>query len=253
MKDETRPGRATAPRPGRDIVRAVSLPVLRSRTPADLQRAREKIPWIDDDEVRDLETKSPVGAAALGLFTWGGGRLYVGDGLRGGLAIAALIAWLAAGAVVPATIGGLVYWGVGTLSAIWSYLSAKAINRFVSTATELRLRAGPDPSAYRLLAAAATAQPGLAAAIPSAPAPAASADGRHADLVDRLRKVAALGHAGVLHEAEVRDRKIDLLSAVTPGTRVELDELLFALLPLRDEGVLSQEDYDFVKRLGGDL
>ena len=230
----------------------------RPKTPADLQRARERIDWIDDDDLPELETKSRPGAALLGFFTWGGGRIYLGDLPRGFVGILFLVAWVAAAPLLPEALGPLIYTLVGGASAIWSYQDAKSINRFCATRTDLMLRQGPDPSAYRLLAAAATVQPDLAGALPpgrpsAAPPPSAvaagSSHGRHGPLVDSLRKVAALHRAGVLHEAEVRDRKVDLLTAAAPGSRAELDELLFALLPLGDEGVLEPDDFELLKQL----
>ena len=233
----------------------------RPKTPADLQRAREQIDWIDDDDLPELETKSRPGAALLGFFTWGGGRLYLGDLPRGFVGILLLFAWAGAAKLMPDALGGLIYMLVGGASAIWSYQDARAVNRFCATRTELMLRQGPDPSAYRLLAAAASVQPELAGALPPgrpAAAPPAGplagptagpADGPHGPLVDSLRKVAALHRAGVLHQAELRDRKVDLLTAAAPGSRAELDELLFALLPLGDEGVLEPDDFELLKQL----
>jgi hypothetical protein len=232
------------------MMRAVSLIGLRPKTPADLERARAQLAWVDDDDLGELEVKSRPGAALLGFFTWGGGRLYLGDLPRGFALIILLAAWVGISPFFPAFLGPLLYMTIGTASAAWSYQGARAVNRFVATRTDLALRAGPDPSAYRLLAAAAAVDPGLAVP-PEIVARTAPATGPHAELIERLRKVMALRRAGVLHDTEVRDRKIDLLSAAAPGTRAELDELLFALLPLGDEGVLDSEDFDFLKQLGG--
>jgi hypothetical protein len=232
------------------MMRAVTVLGLRPKTHADLERARENIDWVDDDDLGELESKSRFGATLLGLFTWGGGRVYVGDLPKGLGLIGLLIAWIAVAPFLPAALGPLVYMLVGAGSAAWSYQGARGINRFVSTRTDLQLRAGPDPSAYRLLAAAASVNPNLPAPppLPAAPPP---ATGPHAELIDRLRKVAHLRRAGVLHETELRDRKCDLLTAAAPPTRAELDELLYALLPLGDEGVLDTEDFEFLKALGG--
>jgi hypothetical protein len=232
------------------MMRAVTVLGLRPKTHADLERAREKIDWVDDDDLGELESKSRPGAALLGLFTWGGGRVYLGDLPKGLGMIGLLIAWLAIAPFFPAALGPLVYMLVGAGSSMWSYQGARAVNRFVSTRTDLQLRAGPDPSAYRLLAAAASVNPNLAPP-PQLAAPPAPAAGPYAELIDRLRKIAQLRRSGVLHETEVRDRKIDLLSAAAPPTRAELDELLYALLPLGDEGVLDSEDFEFLKQVGG--
>jgi hypothetical protein len=230
----------------------VPLPVTRPKTPVDLARARERISWVEDDDLAEVESKSKVGAAALGFFTWGGGRLYIGDILRGVGAIGALIAWMVVSSYLPESLGTAVYAAVGAACGLWSYRGAKAVNRFAATATELRLRQGPDPSAYRLLTAAASANPALAGALPPPAAEGSGPPGPHADVVERLRKVAALHHRGVLRDSEARERRVDLLTAVAPSDRAELDELLFALLPLVDEGVLTREDFDFVMQIGGE-
>lgn len=220
---------------------------LAARTTADLERARDAVDWVSDDDLRDVESKSTPGATALGALTWGGSHLYLGD-IRVGLAgIVALIGWVA---LAPASVGAIGYWLVGALSAVWSYRRARAVNRFVAIRNELALRQGPDPSTYRLLAAAAAANPALAPMLPALPAGRPAASPHHAPLVDRLRKLAALHRAGVLHDPELHDRKIDLLAEATPATRDELDELLYALLPLADEGVLGADDFDFLKRIG---
>jgi len=235
------------------IMPPVTVPGLRPRTTADLERARDQVDWVDDDDLRDLETKSTLGATLLGMFTWGGGHLYLGD-VRVGLAsVAGLIGWVVITASIafdPLTAG---FWIGGLLNAIWSYRRTRAVNRFVGIRNELALRQGPDPSTYRLLTAAAAANPALAHALPALPAPAAPPPpGPHSALIDQLRKVAVLGRAGVLHAAEVRERKVDLLTAAVPASRAELDELLFALLPLADEGVLVQDDFEYIKQLGAD-
>lgn len=223
---------------------------LRPKTPEDLARARERIAWVDDDDLGEVESKSRLGAAVLGFFTWGGGRLYLGDVPRGVGLIALLVAWTAAAPLLPAALGPIVYTLLGAGSALWSARDARAVNRFVVTRADLALRAGPNPGAYRLLAAAAAVDPSLAPSLPALPAP-AGADGPHAELIARLRKVVALRRAGVLADAEARDRKLDLLTEAAPATRADLDDLLFALLPLGDEGVLEPDDFEFLKRVGG--
>lgn len=224
------------------------------KTPADLERARSRVGWIDDDDLDDLESKSLPGATLLALFTWGGGRLYLRDIPRGAGLLVMLVAWLSVSSALPAALGPLVYWMVGGAAAWWTYRDARAINRLVATRSELALRQGPDPSAYRLLASAAAVNPALAGAVPQLPALAPSdapPAGPHAEVVDRLRKIAALVRAGVLHPTEARARKIDVLEAAAPATTAALDELLFALLPLGKEGVLDAEDFELLKQLGG--
>ena len=232
---------------------AVTLPGLGPRTTADLARARDRIDWVDDDDLRDLDSKSSFGAALLSFFTGGGGHLYVGD-IRTGIAgIAAWFGWVVIAAnVLPDPIGPIGSTLLGALNAVWSYRRSRAVNRFVAIRNELALRQGPDPSTYRLLAAAAVANPALAKALPALPAPAEApaTTGPHAALIDQLRKLAALHRGGVLHQAELQERKIDLLTQAVPATRTELDDLLYALLPLADEGVLSRDDFEYLKQLG---
>ena len=222
--------------------------VLRLKSAADLERSRAEIGWIDDDDLRDLESRSRFGATVLGFFTWGGGRLYVGDVGRGLALIGLLIAWGALAPLLPAVLGPIVYTLVGAGAAMWSHEGARAINRFAATRNELALRAGPDPASYRLLVGAATVDPSLT--VPSLGFAAAPASGPHTPLIERLRKLAALRHAGVINETELRDRKVGLLDAAAAAAPDHVDDLMFALLPLRDEGVLTPDDFEFVKQLG---
>jgi hypothetical protein len=226
--------------------------VFRAKTPADLEQARQAVGWLDDDDLRETERKSRAGAGLLGFFTWGGGRLYLGDIPRGVGGIALLVAWSVVAGVLPAAVGSLGFVLAGLAGAAWSYRDAKCINRFVAIRDELQLRAGPPPSAYRLLAAAAAVDPGLAHAVPPSVLQApATASGPHAPLLERLRKLAALRTAGVITEPELQERKLELLEQAAPASTAELDELMFALLPLRDEGVLLPEDFELLKQLGG--
>jgi hypothetical protein len=232
---------------------------LRSKTPADLQRARERVPWVDDDDLREVERKSRGGAAALSFFTWGGGHLYVGDMGKGSALIAALIAWLALGSSLAGPVAPAIFLVVSVLSSVWSFRKAQDVNRFVGTRNEVLLRQGADASGYRLLHEAAAVNPVLAGALPAAPMPLLTAGahpgvgqpGPHADLAARLRKLASLRQAGIISDGELHSRKIDLLSEAAPASPDELDELLYALLPLSDEGVLDTDDFDFLKQLGG--
>jgi hypothetical protein len=235
------------------------LPGLRAKTPADLARARERVPWVDDEDLREVERKSRAGAAALSFFTWGGGHLYVGDTKKGAALIVALFAWVAASGALPEAIGSTVVFVVSVLSAVWSYRKAQDVNRFVGTRNEVMLRQGPDPSAYRLLHEAAAVNPNLVPALPASPAPLLAAGappgeghaGPHGELTARLRKLASLRQADIITDAELRSRKIDILSELAPASADELDDLLYALLPLAGEGVLDTDDFDFLKQLGG--
>lgn len=232
------------------------IPGLRSKTPADLQRARERVPWVDDDDLREVERKSRGGAAALSFFTWGGGHLYVGDVKKGSVLIAALVAWFAAAGVLG-PVAPAIFFMVSVFSSVWSFRKAQEVNRFVGTRNEVLLRQGADASGYRLLHEAAAVNPALAGALPAAPTPLLTAGahpgqpGPYAELAARLRKLASLRQAGIISDGELRSRKIDILSEAAPSSPDDLDELLYALLPLSDQGVLDTDDFDFLKQLGG--
>ncbi len=234
-------------------------PVLPAKTRQDLELARREIGWIDDHHLRDLESRSPVGAALLGLFTWGGGRIFTGDTIRGIGAIGLLVCWVVLGSVLPGSLAAAGYWLGGALAAAWSVQGARSVNRFCAIRNELLLTERAGGEHQHLLAGAVAVQPALAAAVP-APAPAqpaapapAPATGPYAVLIDRLRKLASLRKAGVIVDAEHRSRKIDVLAeAASAVGAAELEDLMFALLPLRDEGVLLAEDFDLMKQLGGD-
>jgi hypothetical protein len=65
-----------------------------------------------------------------------------------------------------------------------------------------------------------------------------------------LRKLADLRAAGVLSDVEHRERKIEVLGDLvntSPGGR---EDILHDLLALRVQGVLEDEDIQFVKELG---
>lgn len=215
---------------------------------------------MDDEDLREVERKSRGGAAALSFFTWGGGHVYVGDTGKGVALIGALVAWLVAGSYFGA-VGPAVFLVVSVLSSVLSFRKAQDVNRFVGTRNEIMLRQGADASAYRLLHEAAAVNPGLASALPPAPVPLLTAGaapgmvagpvGPHAELATRLRKVASLRQAGIISDAELRSRKIDILSEAAPASADELDEILYALVPLANEGVLDNDDFEFLKQLGG--
>ena len=242
------------------------LPGLRPRTTADLQRAREQIPWVEDDDLRSVEYKSLASAGALSFFTWGGGHLYVGKPLQGFSLLAALLTF--ATLVPSGSLATAIYFVVSLATTFLSVRNAKDLNRFVAIRNEVALLQGPDPSAYRLLTAAAMADPSLAAALPAgtkragtetggesgkteATEPASPPAPRYAALLERLRKLVALHRAGVLTDVELHDRKLDLLQDAAPATREELDDLLYELLPLAGEAVLDEDDFEFLKQVGG--
>jgi hypothetical protein len=218
---------------------------VRPKTRVDLERARDEIKWVEEDDLSELESKSRLGAALLGFFTWGGGRVFVGDVGKGVAAIGGLIGWVALSSVFPPALGPLVYMAGGTIGALWANEGAARVNRFVRARNQLHLNEGAGPSGYRLLAAAAAVDPNLVSALPTFGVGPASP---HAETVDRLRKLAALHTAGVINETELKDRKVDLFTEL--GSKAgDLDELMYALLPLRHEGVLFPEDFEFLKQV----
>ncbi len=192
--------------------------------------------------------------------------------------IGGLVALMAASGALPGGLGGIA-WAVGSvLSSISSYRKAKRINKFVATRTEVMLnQGGVGPSGYRLLEAAATSAPSVAAGLapghpppmalpaPASPGPggqapqlpgygpghAPHAGGPYAETGDRLRKLAELYRAGVIDDTQLRDRKVEVLSAAVPADRGQFDDLMYALLPLVDEAILDNEDIHFLKQLGG--
>ena len=224
--------------------------MLPTKTRQDLDLARKEVEWIDDQDLRDLESRSQVGSALLGLFTWGGGRLMAGDLARGIGGIAALVVWMALASVLP---GGLItagYWIGGALGAAWAVQGTRARNRFCAIRNELLLTERSGAAQHLLPAGPQPALGNLGA--PPSPAPSAPANGPHASLIDRLRKLASLRKAGVIDDSEHKSRKIDVLSeAASAIPSADLEDLMFALLPLRNEGVLVTEDFDLMKELGG--
>jgi hypothetical protein len=105
--------------------------------------------------------------------------------------------------------------------------------------------------------AAAAVQLGALPVMPAAatsrtpPDTVAQTPSRYRELVDKLRKLATLREAGVISELEHKERKIDLISDVASGLgRDEADDLLFDLLPLLQQGTITEEDIEFIKSLG---
>ena len=236
------------------------IPGLTQKRPVDLIRAREEISWVADDDLEDVEPRSAAAAAALSFFTWGGGHIMAFDRWRGTGLIAALIATLILFANVtflPGVLLTLILLAGGAAFAYDAYRRARAITRFARTRAQLRIAGVADPAHYRLLASAAAVDPNIAGSVPAL-APMVAQGGlridgpgltapRHADLLDQLRKLYALRAAGIITDLELSERKIDMLAAIAPDDRAALDQLLFELLPLADEGVLEPADFEFLK------
>jgi hypothetical protein len=261
------------------------LPGLRPKTPADLIRARQAIPWVQDDDLDELEPHSAAGGATLSFFTWGGGQLKAADRWRGAALIAALVLTVVLFSAVS-FLPGWLFWAlwavVGSVSAFDAYRRVKAVRKFALTRTQVQMSGYTNVNNYRLLASAAAVDPHMVGAVPAlapalgvspnmSPHPpqaqgnpayantvampatgprfevASPAGPRHVELADQLRKLYALRAAGVISDVELRERKVDILAAVAPDDRAALDQLLYELLPLADEGVLESADFEFLK------
>jgi hypothetical protein len=198
--------------------------------PSDLGTARKELTWIADRDLGALTRRDASEAIVLSVFFGGGGHLYVGDTLRGVLLLAADLA-----AVVLTGVHGMAWplWlGVGVVASVFSFRKAKAINRYVALRDELaHLR--------RPLAQAAQA------ALPALPA----GPGEHAPLVERIRKLGALLQTGLITTTEFSERKIELLTSLGTMSRADIDDLLYELLPLYREGLLAEDDVQFIKQL----
>ena len=224
---------------------------------AEAREHRGALTWVKDADLRTLTPLETNAAWALSLFTGGGGQLLAGQYFLGAGLIAADLLLL------------YLYWPLyfvlGVASSVHAFRSARAINRYCAARDAQESKEGPTPSEYRLLAAmhagnpqalvdarqavAAGWQGGAAPATPSAPAVVA---GIQVDsLRERLSQLAALRANGVIDEAEHRERRIDTLSVLKGLDRDEMDQVLFHLLPMINEGFLSQEDVDLLKRMGG--
>jgi hypothetical protein len=178
---------------------------------------------------------------------------------RGAAMITGMLgAIIALAGVLPEAIPILVV-GSSLGSAVDAARRARRINRFARVRSQLALTASGDPAHYRLLASAASVAPTLSGTVPAlaptlpTPAlpPGPAATGKHAVLVERLQKISSLARSKVISEHELRERKVDLLEEAAPENRDALDEMLFELLPLVDQGLLDQADIDFLKQLAG--
>lgn len=233
--------------------------------PSPVEKARAEVDWLDDDDAALVESKDVASAVGLSLISGGGGHFYTGDNMTGiGLTIATFGS-LIAGPILLGPVGLLPAFGIVLGSAVASARKVKKINRYVIERRQHEAATAPHPQAYKLLHAMAKvdargaqqareiAQAGGAQALmPQQPAPPPpQTPSPHQELIDKLRKLAHLRDAKVISDVEHQDRKIDLLSAVASGlSRDEIDDLLFELLPLIQEGTLAEDDVEFVKSLG---
>ncbi len=225
-------------------------PSVPQSSPGALVRSgRKELTWLPDEELAMVEFREPSMAVGLGLVSGGGGFLYTGDTKKGVAGIAAMTFAIACSVALP-TIGWIGLLGVAGWGAVGAWQQSHRINRFLRNKRVADAQvAGHDPT-QKLLASMPGAQNQRVAAPPSL-AMAPHLQGEHDALIVRLQKLAAIAASAVINETECRDRKIDLLSEVASGLGAEeTDSLLFALLPLLDAGVLTEEDLQFVKELG---
>lgn len=218
-----------------------------------VQQTRADLDWVDDKDLLLLTEKSPLAAGALSLFTGGGGQLFVNDYRKGFGFLGAAVGAFALATAVASPLAVLPLLGLCGTSSVLAWRQARAVNRYLASKRHEFEQQSSHPPALRLLAAMQASGPGQGqqrAAPPAAdsepPAPSV-----HQPLLDKLRKVATIHAANALSDSEFRARKIDILNDAASGIpRDDLDELLFALLPLMDEGILTDEDIEFIKELG---
>ena len=226
---------------------ASNLPV---PAPSQVPAKRREVSWIDDDTAAHIDFRETAVAGSLGFFTGGLGHVYNRRWLRGlGMTLGSIGALVAGLSFSPL----LAVWaGIGVVGAVTSVADAKKINRFVLARNDSKQS---DTSAIvGSMAAAQNHLPGLAGPPPQLPGQAAAQPpapaGPHQPLIDRLRQLATLRGSDMLNEVEYQDRKIDVLSEFTGLPRDEIDHLLYALMPLVQEGTLSKDDIEFAKTLG---
>lgn len=231
---------------------------------AEARAHRDDLTWVADADLRTLEQKDTNAAWALSMFFGGGGQLYTGQYAVGAGLIAADIALL--------YFFWPLYFALGAVSSVFAFKNARAINRYLAARDAQQGSDGPNPAEYRLLAAMTAADPrarldaaqmqahGLMAGA-AAPADKGVGKGVGESLIvagidvgaikTRLSQLAALRQNSVVSAEEHRERRIDALDVLKGLSRDEMDEVLFQLIPLINEGYLSQEDITFLKQMGG--
>ena len=222
---------------------------------AEAREHRAALSWVEDADLRTLTPLETNAAAALSFFTGGGGQLLVGQYLLG--------AGLIAADVLLLYLWWPLFFVLGAGSSVLAWRSARAINRYVAARDAHERSSGPTPPEYRLLAAMhandpqslADAQQAAAGwggrGTPGVPAPVNVAGIDIGALRERLSQLAALRANGVIDDAEHRERRVDALGVLQGLDRDEMDQVLFHLLPMINEGYLSSEDVDLLKRMGG--
>lgn len=243
-----------------------NLPVA-APTKQELNDARSRVKWVEDEDLSTLERREPAYAAMLSLFTGGGGQLYNGQ-IKTGLFLMAF--WVFSFAIAIAADGPPIHlMMMGPVTAALAYRRAKQINRYIKArqADELEVarlgtRAALSASASRAAVveqAAIQAPMAVGAELPAkvvqlppvAPLPIADATSPAAGLGARLQKLAALRKSAVIDDQEYRERRLDAVAELQGLDRDGIDDVLYDLLPLIDQGYLSREDIELIKRLGG--
>ena len=235
---------------------------------AETRQLRGDIAWIDDKDLRTLQEKDEGATWALSMFFGGGGQMYTQQYLLGACLIAADIALL--------WLWWPLYFALGAVSSVFAFRSARQINRYVAARSETQRTDGPTPGEYRLLSAMTAADPkaqydaakmqamgvgptamGAAQGAPGpgqpgqAAAPQMVAGIDLASIRGRLTQLAALRGSAVINDEEHRERRIDALGVLQGLERDEMDEVLFHLIDMINGGYMSNEDVDFLKRMGG--
>ncbi|MBT8491622.1 MAG: hypothetical protein KJO07_01070 [Deltaproteobacteria bacterium] len=219
--------------------------------PSQVPMLRRGVSWIDDDTAAHLDFRETAVAGSLGFFTGGLGHVYNRRWLRGlGMTLGSVGALVASFSLSPLF---AVWAAIGVVGAVTAVKDAKTINRFV-LARNNAMQANTGAIAGSM-ASAQNYLPGLAGPLRQAQlpqgnqAPAQAPAGPHQQVIDRLRQLATLRGKDMLNEVEYQDRKIDVLSEFTGADRDDLDRLLYALMPLVEEGTLTKDDIEFTKTL----
>jgi len=216
------------------------------RGSTQLRAARAEVGWVSDEDLDELEDREPYAAGAMSIALPGSGHIYNHDYKVGFGVAAAAVATIA---LVP--FGWIAYLGAGAVMGALAFKKARKVNRFVKARWREQQHPEHGVKSTRLLnqmnrpgiqpTAAAEAKTNVGAVAPS---------GQFAPLAATLRKLATLHRSGMITDLEFDERKIDTLQeAATALPRDLLDDLLFALMPLRNEGSLSDSDIESIKSL----
>lgn len=213
-----------------------------------VRRTRAELAWVDEADLIGLEHREPATALAWSM-TGGGGLIYAGDRKQGVIGCVALVAALVVAPILPASIAAVPALGVIVWGAISSWAKSRAVNRYLANQLHAQSNAHAHAAPHGLLAAMPAQE---ALAVPRLKAKGQEQQpGEHSEVVARLKQLAAIRSSGVVDASEHRSRKIDILSDIGAGLdAVETETLLFALLPLLDDGTISNEDIEFIKELG---